>query len=91
MILIISYDLKGSAATHAPLFEAIKSNSDAWWHYLPGTWLVKSTHTPEQYFNFLEPHMKKDTGDRIMVTVMSMPYWGWMPKEAWDWIERSKG
>lgn len=86
MILIVSYDLD-AATNHAPLFEALKQQG-TWWHYLTSTWLISTTKTPEQVYNALVPSMVQS--DRILVFELGKAYNGWLPREAWDWIQQQQ-
>lgn len=83
MILIVSYDLKG-AHNYAPFFEALRSQG-VWWHYLASTWLIHTDKTPEQVYNAICGHIRR--ADRLFVGTLANGYEGWLPKDAWDWIE----
>jgi hypothetical protein len=83
MILLVTYDLKRPGQDYAKLYEAIKSLG-AWWHFLESTWLIDSLHSPQAAGNHLVPFI--DRNDRLLVIQVQRNYQGWLPKEAWDWI-----
>ena len=83
MIYAINYDLKQPGQNYEALSEAIKS-CGAWWHYLNSTWLVDTFLTAQGIWQRLEPHV--DTNDRVLVIGVTRNYQGWLPEEAWDWI-----
>jgi len=81
---LIAYDLRRPGQQYAALHEAIKGLG-AWWHYLDSTWLVDTALNAHQIWEHLATHV--DRNDRVMVIRVSLDYQGWMPKEAWDWIQ----
>jgi hypothetical protein len=83
MIYSINYDLKRPGQNYEPLYSAIKSCGD-WWHYLESTWLVDTNLDANGIWKRLEPHVDKN--DRILVIGATKDYEGWLPKDAWDWI-----
>ncbi|MGB9236511.1 MAG: hypothetical protein WCC04_19050 [Terriglobales bacterium] len=85
MIILVTYDLKGSSGSYTGLFDVLK-NQNSWWHYLTNTWLIDTYETPEELFKELKPYIK--TGDRILVTEFVRPFNGWLPTKAWEWINR---
>jgi hypothetical protein len=82
MILLVTYDLKGPAGSYESLFKAIQRNG-MWWHYLTNTWLVRG-ESPKAVSESMHQHIKP--GDLFLVAELG-PYWGVLPKDAWDWIE----
>ncbi len=83
MIYAINYDLKRPGQNYEGLHEAIKNCGD-WWHFLGSTWLVDSGLTAEGIWTRLEPHVDKN--DFFLVIGVTRDYQGWLPKDAWDWI-----
>lgn len=80
----MSYDLRSPLKDYTPVFEGIKKNSSAWWHYLTNTWLVATEMDANSFANSLVPYITTD--DSLLV--MEVRGWGqgWLPVEAWDWI-----
>lgn len=82
MILIVSYDLK-TTRDYTGFFEALKQQG-LWWHYLASTWLLSTDKSPEEVSHAVHPYM--DSQDSLFVAEMGPRYQGYLPKQAWDWI-----
>jgi hypothetical protein len=85
-VLIITYDLKTTGHNYTPLYEALQ-NQGPWAHYLASTWLIKTEKSPQQMYESLAAHIT--TNDSILITTIHAPYWGYLPKDAWDWLSRN--
>jgi hypothetical protein len=83
MIYAINYDLKEPGRDYVGLYEAIKG-CGAWWHYLESTWLVDTNLDAEGIWKRLSPHF--DENDRALVIGVTKNYQGWLPNDAWEWI-----
>ncbi len=83
MILLVTYDLKGPSAHYSRLYDLLKSQQ-GWSHYLASTWLIHSNKTAQQLSEEIRPLLLPN--DFFLVVRFSQEYWGWMPKEAWDWV-----
>jgi hypothetical protein len=83
MILLVTYDLKTPGRTYGPFYEALKAQG-SWWHYLTTTWLLDTEHQPQEVYDALGQHLSKL--DRILVIRVTNSYQGYLPKDAWDWI-----
>ena len=83
MIYAINYDLKRPGQNYNALYKAIKS-CGAWRHDLNSTWLVDTQLTAEGIWNKLEPHI--DENDLVLVIGVTSDYQGWLPDDAWEWI-----
>lgn len=82
--LLITYELR-NMLTHdyTPLFNEIK-NSPKWWHYLPNTWIIISEEDAIAWQRKLVPLTV--VGDNLLIIEVRRNSGGWLPKEAWDWI-----
>lgn len=87
MIYAINYDLKRPGQNYAALYKAIESCGD-WWHYLGSTWLVDTNLTAQGVWDRLAPHV--DQNDFFLVIGVTRDYQGWLPKEAWAWLDNRK-
>lgn len=85
MIYAISYDLNTPGQNYDGLHSAIK-NCGPWWHYLKSTWLVDTNLRADQVWNRLSSHCDKN--DLILIVGITQDYSGWLPKDAWDWINQ---
>ncbi|MCX6844782.1 MAG: hypothetical protein NTX53_21170 [candidate division WOR-3 bacterium] len=88
MVLLITYDLKQPGRNYDALYEAIKTLGQ-WWHFLDSTWLVQTAMTPDQVAARLRLHM--DANDYLLVVKVTRPYQGWLPKDAWEWVNSRIG
>lgn len=86
MILLVTYDLKGSAGSHTSFFDTLKGQGP-WWHYLTNTWLISTRKSPKELFEALHPHIQTQAGDKVLITTLG-EHWGWLPKDAWEWITK---
>ncbi len=84
MIYAINYDLKRPGQNYEALYDAIKK-CGAWWHYLDSTWLVDTSLTATGVWERIDPHVDKN--DSFLIVGITRDYQGWLPKEAWDWID----
>jgi len=84
MIVIVSYDLKGSG-NYSAFYEAIKKQG-AWCHYLTSTWIISTSKTPVEVYNAICSHINEP--DRLFVGTLTHGYQGWLPQDAWDWIKK---
>jgi hypothetical protein len=84
----INYDLKKPGHDYAGLYEAIKA-SGKWWHYLQSTWLVTTNETPTQIWERLRLHV--DTNDFVLIIEVKHNVMGWLPADAWKWIDDNVG
>jgi hypothetical protein len=87
MILLVAYELKQPATSYDNLFEILKSKT-SWAHYISSAWLVSTDESPKDLSQQLIPHIFDS--DRIIVTEVPPGYAGWLPRKAWDWIERHR-
>jgi len=79
----ITYDLKTPGRDYNGLYEAIKA-SGKWWHYLDSTWIVITNETSQQIWERLEKSVDKN--DFVLIIEVKRNSFGWLPKDAWDWI-----
>lgn len=85
--LLVTYDLNTPGQNYKELYEAIKGLGSSWWHYLDSTWLVHSTLNPSQASERLRPAMDKND-NLLVLNVTGDAAGGWLPQEAWDWINQ---
>ncbi len=83
---LITYDLKDSTLNaYIKLHDEIKKSSISWWHYLESTWIIKADDDANSISSKLVPYLKQ--GDRLLVVeIVSTNKQGWLPKDAWDWL-----
>jgi hypothetical protein len=83
-VLIITHALNNKVKDYTPFFSAIRDNSDFWWHYLETIWIVSSSHSANEFANLLYPHI--EAADRLLVAKLAGEYQGWLPEDAWTWL-----
>lgn len=87
MIYAINYDLKRPGQNYDALHEAIKS-CGAWWHHLGSTWLVDTSLDANGIWSRLSPHVDKN--DSFLIIGVTREYSGWLPRDAWNWLNERK-
>ena len=97
MIYLVSYDLSprqppnggrrvfGPRETVMYPFHQELERSPSWWHYIDKTWLVCTDETLEQLSQRLCQHLGPT--DMLLITEFRGEYSGFLPPEAWNWIE----
>ena len=84
MILLVSYDLEVPGRDYVKLYEVLKS-ADGWWHHLKSTWIISTTDSVNTWTEKIRAVM--DENDRfIIVDITEKTNNGWLPKNAWEWI-----
>lgn len=82
-VLLITYWLKNESKDYAGLFAVLLSGK--WWHYIESTWLIKTEESVDSWSDKIRAVV--DPKDFFLVVdITGKPYNGWLPKEAWDWI-----
>ncbi len=86
MVYLVTYDLNKPGQNYDKLYEAIKELG-AWWHYLRSVWLVDTNWSSNDIRNKLRPYIVDDT-DYLLVIHVQRDYSGWLPKDAWEWLNQ---
>ncbi len=59
MILLVTYDLKGSAQSYGELFDILKAQEN-WWHYLASSWIVNTQYeSARDLLTKLKPFLRR--------------------------------
>ena len=85
-VYVVSYDLRKPGRDYTGLSEELQ-HSPSWWHYLDSTWLIVTSESAGKLYNRLAPHL--DEGDSILVVQAGSDRQGWLPKDAWTWIQQN--
>lgn len=75
-----------SKGNYKLLEEEIK-NTFKWWTYLENTWIIITNETANEIWERLEKYFPKE-GNILIIEVVSNCQ-GWLPKDAWEWIEEN--
>lgn len=88
MIYVVSYTLRPKR--DATIVILTLQASSGWCHYLDDTWLISTNETPQQLYERVR--MAFLTSDSFLIAPFDRyaGYAGWLPKEAWDWIEQHR-
>lgn len=85
MIYLITYDINKVIKNYDDLYVAIKGLSGDFQHPLESTWFVATDNkNQEDIYKSLRPLI--DEKDYLFVTRLTKDYYGWLPKNVWDWI-----
>ena len=82
----VTYDLKTPGRDYTPLYAALKT-FPKWWHFLDSTWLIATEESPSQVYKRLVSTITQK--DRLLIIEVRNNAQGWLPKEAWDWINQN--
>jgi hypothetical protein len=82
-VYAVTYDLKAILHNYSGLYDELKK-SPSWCYYIKDTFLIKTDETVEQIWARVQPHLEKD--DFLLIIEVRRNYQGWLPKEAWDWL-----
>ena len=83
-VLLVTYEHKTPGKDFGPFYEAIKKNSNGWWHYLDQVWIVNTPKSADEFSKLLYAHITK--ADSLLVVRLRREYQGWLPEEAWKWL-----
>ena len=83
---LITYDLKAPGRNYESLYQGIKS-CGKWWHYLQSSWIVATNESSQQIWNRLAATI--DQTDFLLIIEVRKDRYGWLPKDAWDWINQN--
>ena len=88
MVFAIICDIDDEKRDYSQLYEKIKSFG-AWMHYIDSTWFVSpsTSRTANQMFDELRPFINEED-DYLLVIEVKKNYQGWLPKDAWDWMNK---
>jgi hypothetical protein len=86
-ILLVTYDLKTPGKDYSPFYAALKAQGP-WWHYMGSTWLIATNKSAKQVYDNIATHLT--VKDLILVAPLGSPHWGYLPKEAWEWISKNR-
>lgn len=84
-VYCVSYDLNRPGQNYEGLYEELK-RSASWWHFLDSTWLIATSESSEQLWSRIAPHVDKT--DSVLVIKVVNKSAGWLPQEAWNWINQ---
>lgn len=88
MVFAVTYEFGKRRPEHKRFFKELEA-SQGWWHFIESTWLIETNETPEELNDRLSRFLYED--DFLLIIQAIPPYQGWLPKEAWNWIQERLG
>ncbi|POA91178.1 hypothetical protein C1883_04965 [Pseudomonas protegens] len=82
-VYCVTYDLHKAGQNYNELYREIR-NSPGYWHELESIWLVSTSENAQQLSSRLLKHI--DNNDHLLVIRVSQDFQGWLPKDAWEWL-----
>lgn len=83
-VYLVAYKLDTPGKDYGPFFDVLKKSIDGWCNYIDNAIVVNTNMPILEFTQKLYPHMTKS--DRLLVTRLQGTHNGWLPKEAWDWL-----
>ena len=59
----------------------------SWWHYFRNVWIVDTEMTVDQMTKAILKHL--DDKDDLLIIGIQDPYQGWLPEDAWKWLDEA--
>ena len=85
---LVDYDLNAPGKDYEKLIEKIVGLGQGHYHVLKSSWFMyHSTYTATDLYNYLCPVLDKT--DRIFVTQVTSNNFGWLDKDAWEWLKKA--
>ena len=87
MIYVITYDRPiGLLRGNERLLNEIRNLGTHFVRPMERTWLVATNLSVQEVANRLTPYLG-GLHDRLFVVSLTSTYQGWLPQEAWGWLE----
>jgi hypothetical protein len=83
-VLLVTYSLRNQEKDYSPLYNAIQKNTGWWWHYFDTVWIIESNTTADAFAKSLYGFI--ESTDHLLVVRITKEHQGWLPKEAWEWL-----
>jgi hypothetical protein len=82
-VYCVAYDLNNPGQNYSELYRELR-NSSGFWHELESIWLISTFENAQQLSNRLLKHI--DQNDRLLVLNVNRDFQGWLPNDAWTWL-----
>lgn len=86
-LLLVTFSLRNPLKDYTQFFVQLRGNAYQWWHFIEQTCVVVTNHDSHTFAQLLIPHIEK-TDSILVAKIEPFQYQGWLPKEAWDWLNR---
>lgn len=87
-LLLVTFSLRNQLRNYDQFFVSLRGNSIQWWHFIEQTCVVLTKYNKEELAERLYPYMEA-TDSLLIVKVTPNEYQGWLPNEAWSWLDRA--
>jgi hypothetical protein len=89
---LISYHIKPRGRSFQSIVSSREDIEDeivkfgSWWRYFGDVWIVDTELTVDQMTVVLLEHLH--TKDDLLIIGIQAPYQGWLPDDAWEWLDK---
>lgn len=83
-VLLVTYALNNPSRDYSSLKNAIQTTANGWSHHIDNVWIVNTDLSASDFAHKLLPHILKN--DRLLVVKITAEHQGWLPAEAWKWM-----
>ncbi|MEK4029303.1 MULTISPECIES: hypothetical protein [Bacillaceae] len=84
-LYIVTYDLNRPGQRYHNLLKVLRRYPDHH-HILKSTFLINTTETTSQISEKIKTAGLADANDNYLITKITNPTQGWLPKSTWAWI-----
>ena len=60
-----------------------------WLRYAPNCWILYTGRSPQSWYELIKPQLQEGEDVFICELVITNRQ-GWLPKNAWDWVKKSR-
>jgi hypothetical protein len=84
-LLLVTFALRNKHRDYEQFFVELRGNSVNWWHFI-GQTAVVSSHLDADSFAKKLIQQIETTDSLLVVKVEPHQFQGWLPPQAWDWL-----
>ena len=93
MMYLISYHIRPLGRSTQSVISDTEAIEDeivgfgSWWHYLRNVWIVDTEMTVDEMTAALMEYLRPK--DDLLIIGIQAPYQGWLPDNAWKWLDKA--
>src|SRR6266403_939084 len=84
-LLLVTFALRNKYRDYEPFFVELRGNSVNWWHFIAQSTVVSSYLDADTFAKKLTQHIET-TDSLLVVKIEPHQFQGWLPLEAWNWL-----
>lgn len=84
-VLLVTFSLRNPNKDYSQFLVTMRGNALQWLHFIEQTCILTTLHDVQHFADLLYPHIES-TDSFIVVRIVPHEYQGFLPKEAWDWL-----